>query len=72
MKYGKHLETKKNLEWAQYYLDYSGLKDIIKVRSAVLSVQSLRTPCASSIAVSFACETMAAGISQERMFRYRA
>ncbi|MEW5316474.1 MAG: hypothetical protein WDW38_007846 [Sanguina aurantia] len=30
MKYGKHLETKKNLEWAQYYIDYSGLKDIIK------------------------------------------
>lgn len=30
MKYGKHLETRKNPAWAEYYIDYAGLKDLIK------------------------------------------
>lgn len=30
MKFGEHLEESKVLEWSQYYLDYKGLKDLIK------------------------------------------
>lgn len=30
MKYGKYLEQKARPEWRQHYLDYKGLKDLIK------------------------------------------
>lgn len=30
MKFGKYLESKIKQEWAEYYVDYSGLKDLIK------------------------------------------
>jgi SPX domain protein involved in polyphosphate accumulation len=30
MKFGEHLEESKVPEWDQYYLDYKGLKDLIK------------------------------------------
>ncbi|KAF5830825.1 VTC domain-containing protein [Dunaliella salina] len=30
MKYGQHLESKRRDEWKDYYIDYKGLKDLIK------------------------------------------
>lgn len=31
MKYGKYLEAKRKSEWRDHYIDYRGLKDLIKV-----------------------------------------
>ncbi len=30
MKYGKYIESKIKPEWKDYYIDYKGLKDLIK------------------------------------------
>lgn len=30
MKYGKYIESKVKPEWKDYYIDYKGLKDLIK------------------------------------------
>jgi SPX domain protein involved in polyphosphate accumulation len=39
MKFGEHLEESKVSEWSQHYLDYKGLKDLIK--QSVLEQETL-------------------------------
>lgn len=34
MKYGKYLDSKKRPEWGEFYIDYKGLKDLIKACAA--------------------------------------
>lgn len=51
MKYGKYLETRRKEEWKEHYLDYKGLKDLIKVRAFLSSSVHLSSiaPCHRSL-----------------------
>jgi SPX domain protein involved in polyphosphate accumulation len=70
MKFGKHLERQMRPEWAAYYIDYKGLKDLIKeaVREAEQSGGAVNfSPRTTSLSIVRAAK--GADAAEERFFQ---
>lgn len=69
MKFGKYLEKQAKDEWRQFYLDYKGLKDLIKesAQEAATSGPAAFSPRTTSLSIARAAKK--ADASEERFFQ---
>jgi SPX domain protein involved in polyphosphate accumulation len=69
MKYGKYIESKVKAEWQDYYIDYKGLKDLIKKcqKEAETAGEASFSPRTTSLTVQRYSNTKDS--SQELFFR---
>lgn len=69
MKFGKYLEKQANEDWRAFYLDYKGLKDLIKesAKEAETSGPAAFSPRTTSLSIARAAKK--ADASEERFFQ---
>jgi SPX domain protein involved in polyphosphate accumulation len=69
MKFGKYLEKQAKEEWRSFYLDYKGLKDLIKesAKEAETAGPTAFSPRTTSLSIVRAAKT--ADAAEERFFQ---
>jgi SPX domain protein involved in polyphosphate accumulation len=69
MKFGKYLEKQAKEEWRSFYLDYKGLKDLIKesAKEAETAGPAAFSPRTTSLSIVRAAKT--ADAAEERFFQ---